>query len=234
MNPAMSQRGLIAVTDVCLNTNRGNNKGTTMTKLSLAPNPVFWSLQGEGHLRGFAMAFVRLAGCPIGCVLCDTDYSVDSRRSIDEIVQMVLNVTPKTSRDKWVWLTGGEPSAQPDCIELLNELKKLGYSTAVATAGHERWAPPVDWLSVSPHTPSAWRQLYGNEVKIVSGLNGYHVSQFLKEHPDDQTDFWYRYVSPLSFNGAEKPESLAACLEFLKDHPNWSLSRQDHLYWGVP
>ncbi len=45
----------------------------------LAPDPIFWTLQGEGHLRGFQMAFIRLGGCSVGCVQCDTYYKVDSR-----------------------------------------------------------------------------------------------------------------------------------------------------------
>ncbi len=93
--------------------------------------------------------------------------------------------------------------------------------------------PPVDWLSVSPHDPSKWVQTYGSEVKIVPGLNGFSIEDFRAAHPDDQTDFMYRYVQPLSIGKQEDPESLRTCLEFVKANPNWSLSRQDHHYWEV-
>ncbi len=29
---------------------------------AIAPDGIFWSIQGEGHLQGFQMAFLRLAG----------------------------------------------------------------------------------------------------------------------------------------------------------------------------
>ena len=53
----------------------------------LSPNPIFWTIQGEGHLRGFQMCFIRLAGCSIGCANCDTDYSVESRARADDIAE---------------------------------------------------------------------------------------------------------------------------------------------------
>lgn len=55
-------------------------------KYAIAPNGIFWSLQGEAHLRGFQMMFVRLAGCSVGCPMCDTDYSVYRRMTPAQIV----------------------------------------------------------------------------------------------------------------------------------------------------
>jgi 7-carboxy-7-deazaguanine synthase len=200
-------------------------------KLPLAPNPVFWTINGEGHLRGFQMAFLRLAGCSVGCEECDTDYRVDRRETPRDIAQMVDAVTPSESRDRWVWITGGEPTDH-DLGELIKELKRKRFSIALATSGVRRFIPPVDWLSVSPHSIDV-QQLYGQEVKLVVGLNGLNMDQWLSAHPDEQTDFMYRYVQPVWRNGAEDAGALYACLEFLKTHPNWSLSRQDHKHWGV-
>lgn len=198
----------------------------------LASTP-FWTLNGEGHLRGFQMLFLRLAGCSVGCPNCDTDYKPRFRHSVSDVVSMCLAATP-TSRDKWVWITGGEPTDH-DLRPLIGSLSAAGFSCAVATAGHKRFIPPVAWLSVSPHDPDKWVQLYGNEVKIVPGLNGFGIDDFIKAHPDDQTDFMYRYVQPLwdTKNNEEDRNSLKDCLAWLKHHPNWSLSRQDHKWWGV-
>ena len=199
----------------------------------LAPNPVFWTLQGEGHLRGFQMAFIRLAGCSVGCAECDTDYRVESRASAVSIVGMVNKVTPPTSRDRWVWITGGEPTDH-DLKPLLRLLKGCGYSTALATSGTRRFIPPVDWLSVSPHD-LATQQLYGSEVKLTEGLGGLDLEQWSRAFPDDQTDFMYRYVQPLWRDGREDADSLGRCMAFLRNaRPNWALSRQDHKVWGVP
>lgn len=199
----------------------------------LARNPVYWTIQGEGHLRGFQMAFVRLAGCSVGCPQCDTDYRVETRASAEEIAQRVDAVTPAESRDRWVWITGGEPTDH-DLRPLLGALRAKRFSIALATSGHSRAIPPVDWLSVSPHNPDKWLQTYGNEVKWVPGLGGLSLDDMLARFPDDRTDFMYRYVQPLWKDDGEDRESLAQCLEFLRTHPNWSLSRQDHKWWGQP
>ena len=201
----------------------------------LSPNPVFWTIQGEGHLRGFQMTFVRLAGCSVGCAECDTDYRVDSRATADEIVEMVAAVRPPGDRDGWVWITGGEPTDH-DLRPLLGALKSRGYSTAVATSGVRRMIPPVDWMSVSPHSlePARFQQRYGNEIKISDGLNGIDLDAWYAANPDESNDFMYRYVQPLSIDGKESQVSLATCLDFLRRHPRWSLSRQDHKVWGVP
>lgn len=200
----------------------------------LSPNPVFWSFQGEGHLRGFQMAFLRLGGCSVGCAGCDTDYRVTTRATAAELVEMVRAVTPTADRDWWVWITGGEPTDH-DLRPLLSALKRAGFSTALATSGVRRAIAPVDWLSVSPHSPlpGKFQQRYGNEIKLAEGLGGFDLDMWAAAWPDDQTDFMYRYVQPLWRDGAEDPASLERCKEFLKRHPRWALSRQDHKYWGM-
>ena len=202
------------------------------TTYGIAPDGIFWSLQGEAHLRGFQMAFVRLAGCSVGCPQCDTDYSLHERLTVDGIVARVREVTP-ASRDQWVWITGGEP-ADRNLLPLLTGLKRAGFSTAIATSGKHRVIPPCDWLSVSYHGGYPLLQKYGNEIKLVDGLNGMDFDDFLSQYPDEHTDFLYRYVQPLWRDGAEDVASLRRCLEWLRSHPNWSLSRQDHKHWTMP
>lgn len=201
------------------------------TVYPLARNPIFWTLQGEGHLRGFQMAFVRLAGCSVGCLECDTDYGVAERASTDEIIAHLIAITPTASRDRWVWITGGEPTDH-DLKPLLKALRTAGYSTALATSGVRRFIPPVDWLSVSPHG-NHLQQRYGSEIKIVDGLGGLDLESWHAANPDDGNDFMYRYVQPLTIGGIESKSSLERCLAFLKTRPNWSLSRQDHRHWSV-
>jgi organic radical activating enzyme len=157
---------------------------------------------------------------------------VDSRATVGEILERMVAVTPKASRDRWAWLTGGEPTDH-DLAPLLRGLRAAEFSTALATSGVRRFIPPVDWLSVSPHG-NALMQRYGSEIKLVDGLGGLDLERWYAENPDDTTDFMYRYVQPLSIDGVESPASLKRCLEFVRARPNWSLSRQDHHYWSVP
>lgn len=79
--------------------------------LSLRITEVFTSLQGEALTSGLPTTFVRLTGCPLRCVYCDSEYAFQggTQRSIDDIVREVLDTG--VSR---VCVTGGEPLAQPD------------------------------------------------------------------------------------------------------------------------
>jgi organic radical activating enzyme len=187
---------------------------------------IFWSIQGESHLRGFQMAFLRLGGCSVGCPECDTAYAAKSTHDARELSFRVGDMIPSSAKDKWVWITGGEPQDH-DLVPLIRELRARGLSVAVATAGHKRFTPTVDWLSVSPHKAESFVQRYGHEIKLVDGLHGLDLFEFVAEHKDGYTDFWYRYVQPLSIDGVEDPASLKRCMEFLERHPNWALSRQD-------
>ena len=205
---------------------------TAAKRYPLTKNPVFWTIQGEGHLRGHQMCFVRLAGCSVGCEHCDTDYAKETMATAEEIAARADEATPKTARHRWLWLTGGEPTDH-DLTPLVEALRGRRFSIALASSGHRRVLTTVDWLSISPHDPAKWVQTSGSEVKLVPGLNGFSIGDFRAAHPDDETEFTYRYVQPLSLGKREDAESLRTCLEFVQANPNWSLSRQDHHYWGV-
>ena len=198
----------------------------------LTSNPIFWTIQGEGHLRGMQMCFVRLAGCSVGCPACDTDYRKQEMATAEEIAARVDRITPKDLQERWVWITGGEPTDH-NLAALIEALRAQRFSIALASSGHRTVAAPVDWLSISPHDPRKWVQLAGDEVKLVPGLNGFAIEEFRAAHPDEQTKFRYRFVQPLSREKQEDPESLRVCLDFLRTNPNWRLSRQDHHYWSV-
>ncbi len=189
---------------------------------------IFFTIQGEGHLRGFQQTFIRLAGCSVRCAECDTDYSVRETLTAEEIADRAAAVTPKMI-DPWAWITGGEP-ADHDLRPLLSALRAKRFSTAVATSGQKRIIPPVDWISVSPHRAD-FLQRYGNEIKIVPGLNGLALDGWNEALAT--TAFMYRYVQPLWRDGQEDQESLKQCLAFMKTHPDWALSRQDHKHWNV-
>ena len=178
------------------------------------------------------MCFVRLAGCSVGCPMCDTDYRRAEFATDEEIAERVDAIVPKEARTRRVWITGGEPTDH-DLTALIAALRRRGFSIALATSGHRQVAAEVDWLSVSPHDPAKWIQTVGSELKIVPGLNGFAIEDFRRAHPDDATQFEYRFAQPLSIEKREDAASLQTCLDFVRANPNWSLSRQDHHYWNV-
>ncbi len=85
----------------------------------------FISIDGEGPTAGALSVFIRLAGCNLRCVWCDTCYaqtddSFTEELSVDEIVNYVHE-----TGIKHVTLTGGEPLIHKDVKELLYELSKF-------------------------------------------------------------------------------------------------------------
>jgi 7-carboxy-7-deazaguanine synthase len=100
---------------------------------SLIVNEVFLSIQGEGTRAGRPCAFVRLTGCPLRCVWCDTAYAFhEGRRQSFENLETQLTRYPV----RLVCLTGGEPLAQPLAFGFVKRLCDLGFEVLVETSGH--------------------------------------------------------------------------------------------------
>ena len=93
---------------------------------------IFHSIQGEADAIGWRTVFVRLTGCPLRCVWCDTEYSFygGDWRDIDDIVAEVAS-----HGAKHVCVTGGEPLAQKRCLILLTRLCDAGHDVSLETSG---------------------------------------------------------------------------------------------------
>ncbi len=81
---------------------------------------------------GLPTVFVRLTGCPLRCVYCDTAYAFSGgeMQSIAQIAAQVAAYAPR-----YVTVTGGEPLAQPNCLPLLATLCDAGYEVSLETGG---------------------------------------------------------------------------------------------------
>jgi len=93
---------------------------------------IFYSLQGEACNVGLPTVFIRLTGCPLRCVYCDTAYAFTGGSWMD--IESIVNVA-KQYNTTHITVTGGEPLAQKSCIELLNKLCDLGYDVSLETSG---------------------------------------------------------------------------------------------------
>jgi 7-carboxy-7-deazaguanine synthase len=93
---------------------------------------IFHSLQGESDSVGWPTVFVRLTGCPLRCVWCDTEYSFHGG-DWQEIDAILATVSAFNARH--VCVTGGEPLAQKRCLSLLEALCDVGYEVSLETSG---------------------------------------------------------------------------------------------------
>lgn len=106
--------------------------GVVQILMKLKIHEIFHSLQGESSRVGLPTVFVRLTGCPMRCVYCDTAYAFSggSNMEISEILAKVAEYSTQ-----YVTVTGGEPLAQKGCLVLLKELCDAGYSVSLETGG---------------------------------------------------------------------------------------------------
>lgn len=148
-----------------------------MSEQSLRITEIFHSLQGETSTTGLPTVFVRLTGCPLRCGYCDTAYAFEggAKMALSEIMQTVQDYGARH-----VTVTGGEPLAQPQCIDLLRQLCDAGYRVSLETSG----AMPIGDVDLrvvkivdlkTPGSGEVGRNLYDNiplllphdEVKFV-------------------------------------------------------------------
>ncbi len=99
---------------------------------SLRITEIFHSLQGESVTVGLPTVFVRLTGCPLRCQYCDTAYAFTGGKPVamDDILARIA-----AFECKHVCVTGGEPLAQPGCMDLLKHLCDTGHSVSLETSG---------------------------------------------------------------------------------------------------
>lgn len=102
------------------------------TATQLRVTEVFASVQGEASRSGLPTVFVRLTGCPLRCVWCDTAYAFHGgvTRTLDDLLtEVAQHGLPH------VCVTGGEPLAQKGCLALLVALCDTGYDVSLETSG---------------------------------------------------------------------------------------------------
>ncbi len=103
-----------------------------LPEAQLRISEIFYSLQGETSRVGLPTVFIRLTGCPLRCVYCDTTYAFTggNNMSLVDILRQVNHYAPR-----YVTVTGGEPLAQKNCLPLLSSLCDEGYQVSLETGG---------------------------------------------------------------------------------------------------
>jgi|KBSSwiStaDraftv2_1062776.scaffolds.fasta_scaffold115586_2 7-carboxy-7-deazaguanine synthase len=114
----------------------GGNDGRLET--TLVVNEIFHSIQGESRHAGRPCVFVRLTGCNLRCVWCDTAYAFEEGGT-----QTVAAIADRVAAfgTRYVLLTGGEPLLQAGVHDLAAVLLDRGHEVAIETGGGLDIAP---------------------------------------------------------------------------------------------
>jgi len=124
--------------DTAADTGAGAGNDNIDRKRALPISETFVSLQGEGKLVGVPSWFVRLSGCNLRCVWCDTPYASWEARGVrlgvDDLIEEGRGVVARGVRH--LVLTGGEPMLFDGIVELTRRVRgELGMHITVETAG---------------------------------------------------------------------------------------------------
>ncbi len=100
--------------------------------MDLRITEIFLSIQGESSYAGKPCAFVRLTGCPMRCVWCDSEYTFTGGEhiSFDEIFAKL-----RAFGCNLVEVTGGDPLAQKNVFPFITRLLDEGYEVLIETGG---------------------------------------------------------------------------------------------------
>lgn len=144
---------------------------------------VFLSVQGEGATAGCPAVFIRLQGCAVGCVWCDTKYSWPEEGGREVTLEALVAEACAFPCRRAV-VTGGEPLASPVFGPLVRALDARGFALEVETSG--TLAPP-------PALPPAIQ--WNVSVK----LTGSGVAEAVRIQPGVIADFksrrtWWKFV----------------------------------------
>ena len=161
----------------------------TKNNRSLRITEIFLSIQGESSHAGRPCSFVRMTGCPMRCVWCDSEYTFygGERTRFEDIFAKLDEFGCPL-----VEVTGGEPLAQKNVFPFISELCDRGYEVLIETGGYVS-TEPVDpratiVLDVKcPSSGEAERNHWPNldrlrpdrdEVKfVVAGENDWNFAQ---------------------------------------------------------
>lgn len=184
-------------------------------------NEIFHSLQGEGRLTGTPSIFIRLGGCNLACVFCDTPYaSINAEgelMSVSEVVSQAKSLRANHPETKHVVLTGGEPMLDDDLETLAATFRRLEYHITIETNGTLYRRLECDLISISPKLSSSTPP-----VEKVGTLAAEHESARYRPEVIERLIAEYDYQ--LKF----VVDSDADCREveqFLAKHPSIPRSR---------
>ena len=190
----------------------------------------FYTIQGEGYHTGKAAYFIRIGGCDIGCMWCDSKYSwrADYDKTAD--TQEVL-IRAASKAAKAIVVTGGEP-LNYNLDFLTKNAHELGLKTFLETSGSLIMSGEWDWVCLSPKKqspPKSENFAIANELKHII----YDDSDFewAEECAEKVNPNCRLYLQP---EWSRSEENTIKVVEYIKQNPVWQLSLQSHKLINIP
>ncbi|MEI7669999.1 MAG: 7-carboxy-7-deazaguanine synthase QueE [Pseudomonadota bacterium] len=190
----------------------------------------FYTLQGEGYYHGYAAYFIRLAGCDVGCVWCDVKESWDEKEhslvSFDTLVKKASSYPAEICV-----ITGGEPLMHN--LDLLtNQLIEAGKRTHLETSGAYPLSGQWNWICISPKkfkAPLDEVLFAAHELKVVI----FHKSdlEWAQSFQHKVNKACKLFLQP---EWSKEKTITPLIIDFIKQHPEWSISLQTHKYMNIP
>ena len=210
--------------------------------MDLRITEIFLSIQGESSHAGRPCAFVRLTGCPMRCVWCDSEYTFTGgeRKTFEEIYEQLENFGCNL-----VEITGGEPLAQKNVFPFITELLNRNYEVLIETGGYVSTEKvderakiildvkcPASGESARNHWQNLERlRKEKDEVKfVIADLNDWEFAKEIIEKYDLENRTKEILISPVF--GIENLQEIAETVS--KSKLKIRLNLQLHKYiWGA-
>jgi 7-carboxy-7-deazaguanine synthase len=168
---------------------------------------IFYSIQGEGRFLGVPSVFIRVSGCNLRCVWCDTPYTSWKPEGKNWSLSKILSEVAKYPTPHVV-VTGGEPLLAPEIEELSSRLKQRGAHLTIETAATLFKPVAADLISMSPKLANStpWKRERGKFAPMHERrrLNPAVIQKFLHAH-----DYQLKFVVERRKDFAEIGEILA-------------------------
>lgn len=160
---------------------------------------LFYSIQGEGKLAGTPSAFLRLSGCNLRCVWCDTPYASWKPEGTAMMMGPMLVQMRRMGYPAHVVVTGGEPMIAPEIQLITQRLREQEYHITIETAGTVYVDVECDLMSISPKLKNStpWKREKGRyadqhertryQPEVLKKLIGKydHQLKFVVMEPED-------------------------------------------------
>jgi len=200
-------------------------------------NELFCSLQGEGYNAGTPALFLRLQGCPVACLYCDTPHAKDPAGGAEYAIEALGSTLQELAKDTALLVvTGGEPLLQPvSLLQLIYRDFPCPVHIETSGAGLVKFLPALCTLEQRDNirlnlSPKSAVSL-GGTIELIAYQNAWWaVNQIKLVWPVEQLDaaeaFFDTYGGTSQLEGRLFIQPLHLCVKVFGSEPSADELRQ--------